>query len=153
MLMAGYAWIGASDASVEGVFTWSDGSVFNYTNWADGEPNNLNVGGEDYAVLDFDNGGKWNDVQSGTFLATKHQFLCRYFFRSMKVFEGLRMCSFVPYIFRLLLQGVVNLFVNGIITALRRKAMQQELRQWQPFRPFHPQEPPQLRHQWIQLHC
>ncbi len=35
-----------------------------YTNWADGEPNNL--GGEDYGMVNAHSLGKWNDVGAHT---------------------------------------------------------------------------------------
>ncbi|XP_047454819.1 ladderlectin-like [Mugil cephalus] len=31
-------WIGGSDAQEEGVWLWSDGMIFHYTNWCDGQP-------------------------------------------------------------------------------------------------------------------
>ncbi|KAK7933327.1 hypothetical protein WMY93_004223 [Mugilogobius chulae] len=34
-------WIGGSDAAKEGTWLWSDGSVWDYTAWHDGEPNNV----------------------------------------------------------------------------------------------------------------
>ncbi|KAM6999931.1 type-2 ice-structuring protein-like [Tautogolabrus adspersus] len=33
-------WIGGSDQHQEGVWRWTDGTCFNYTNWCRGEPNN-----------------------------------------------------------------------------------------------------------------
>lgn len=63
-------WIGLSDASNEGVFTWSNGDPVTYTNWRGGEPNNalFDSQGEDYAALNwgFQSGlhpfGTWNDT-------------------------------------------------------------------------------------------
>ncbi|XP_066572199.1 ladderlectin isoform X2 [Amia ocellicauda] len=37
------AWLGGSDCQKEGTWLWSDGSVFKYTGWNLGEPNNLLV--------------------------------------------------------------------------------------------------------------
>lgn len=59
----GIVWIGLNDVATEGTFVWANGSPVGYTNWADGEPNNLS--NEDYgALVDF-NDGKWNDAQGG----------------------------------------------------------------------------------------
>ena len=51
-------WIGYSDATNEGTFTWYDGSSVSYTNWAPGEPNN--AGDEDCTQIYPD--GSWNDL-------------------------------------------------------------------------------------------
>lgn len=43
--LSSYAvWIGFTDAAQEGTFIWLDGAPVTYTNWASGEPNNLNPG-------------------------------------------------------------------------------------------------------------
>ncbi|XP_053174060.1 galactose-specific lectin nattectin-like [Scomber japonicus] len=49
-------WVGGYDAVKEGVWFWSDGSKFDFTDWGKGEPNNrggegcmeINLRGEDY---------------------------------------------------------------------------------------------------------
>ncbi|MBC7771635.1 MAG: hypothetical protein H7210_03995 [Pyrinomonadaceae bacterium] len=53
------AWIGLSDALVEGVFTWASGEPLAYSNFAPGEPNNQ--GNEDYVSITFPS-GRWNDL-------------------------------------------------------------------------------------------
>jgi flagellin-like hook-associated protein FlgL len=77
-LVAGNAWLGGSDAGVEGTWRWvagpeagdqfwqggSGGSTVgaSYANWGAGEPNNS--GNEDYVHMRAD--GRWNDQASGT---------------------------------------------------------------------------------------
>jgi hypothetical protein len=51
--------IGGTDSSQEGTWTWVTGEAFSYTNWNSGEPNNSS-GNED--LLQFTTGGKWNDI-------------------------------------------------------------------------------------------
>jgi hypothetical protein len=53
-------WLGASDAAVEGTWTWITGEPFVYSNWNSGEPNNSD-GVEHY--LEWNSGG-WNDNNS-----------------------------------------------------------------------------------------
>jgi hypothetical protein len=72
------AWLGGSDLTREGTFTWKrpnnnwktfyqDGSAYEgaYTNWADGEPNEGSNGGnkksEDCVAKYGGGDGKWND--------------------------------------------------------------------------------------------
>ena len=57
------AWLGGTDAAVEGVWEWTSGEAFTYTNWAGGEPNNLF--NEDY-LTGWWNGTNWNDLPDGT---------------------------------------------------------------------------------------
>lgn len=52
-------WLGGSDKEQEGVWKWTDGEKFSYTNWNSGEPNNAN-GGEHYLCTGVN--GKWNDT-------------------------------------------------------------------------------------------
>jgi len=67
-----FAWIGASDAAVEGQWQWIEGpeagqlfppSAAGFASWAPGEPNNFGV--EDYAIAFWDGAGNWNDVPFG----------------------------------------------------------------------------------------
>ena len=53
-------WIGFTDIASEGSFAWEDGSATTYTNWAEGEPNNVD-GDEDCAVLNRFTDQTWND--------------------------------------------------------------------------------------------
>lgn len=55
-------WIGFTDKAVEGTWVWSNGDSATYTNWAGGEPNNMDppAWGEDYAVMNW-SGNNWND--------------------------------------------------------------------------------------------
>jgi hypothetical protein len=65
--VSGTAWIGASDAAVEGVWRWvtgpESGSSLSYSNWASGEPNNSG-GNEDYChMMTWTTPpGEWNDL-------------------------------------------------------------------------------------------
>lgn len=53
------AWIGYNDQMNEGEWVWVDGSANTFTNWCEGEPNNLN--NEDFAIIDNTKGGCWID--------------------------------------------------------------------------------------------
>ncbi|KAL0970684.1 hypothetical protein UPYG_G00245680 [Umbra pygmaea] len=60
-----HSWIGGFDAAQakiekDRLWFWSDGSVFDYQNWADGEPNNFN-GVREPCILIFGEGHRWND--------------------------------------------------------------------------------------------
>jgi Ca2+-binding RTX toxin-like protein len=53
-------WIGLTDEVTEGTFKWANGEAVTYTNWAPGEPNN--DGNQDYAWINYQNPGKWDDA-------------------------------------------------------------------------------------------
>ena len=55
-------WIGLNDAANEGVFEWSSGESFDYSNFAPGEPNDSG-GNEDYVTMwsRSTQMGTWND--------------------------------------------------------------------------------------------
>ena len=53
-------WIGFSDESLEGGYTWSDNTPVIFINWNDGEPNNYGDG-EDCGTIVPGIGGYWND--------------------------------------------------------------------------------------------
>ena len=53
-------WIGLSDATSEGRFTWKNGRALRYSNWADGEHNG---GTRENCVELRSTSGEWNDVQ------------------------------------------------------------------------------------------
>jgi hypothetical protein len=61
---AGWAWLGGSDGRIEGQWRWIDGpeagSLFTYTAWASGEPNNYGV--ENYVATNWSAPGNWNDL-------------------------------------------------------------------------------------------
>lgn len=67
-------WIGLSDLLVENQYAWSDGlSPVLYTNWNDGEPNNM--GGAEHCVTITHNvvsSGRWNDDAC----SRNHSFVC-----------------------------------------------------------------------------
>lgn len=56
-------WIGYNDAAQEGTWVWSSGQTPGFTYWDLGEPNNASPPpeGEDYAVLNWNSSGQWND--------------------------------------------------------------------------------------------
>ena len=71
-------WIGATDKDQESTWTWITGESFGFSNWATGEPNDLND--SDYAAVSGDLGGqigKWYDFRAtitrdGYILRTGH---------------------------------------------------------------------------------
>ncbi|XP_071790939.1 alpha-N-acetylgalactosamine-specific lectin-like [Asterias amurensis] len=56
-------WIGLSDRSNEGTFSWSDGTAFDYEEWHPREPNNAGSNGEDCVEIwhNLTYGPGWND--------------------------------------------------------------------------------------------
>src|SRR5215216_5300429 len=46
--ITGLFWIGINDVGHEGRFTWTTGEPPTYTNWFEGEPNNLRAAGEQW---------------------------------------------------------------------------------------------------------
>nr|XP_006816218.1 PREDICTED: uncharacterized protein LOC102809517 [Saccoglossus kowalevskii] len=58
-LNAPVLWIGANDRTVEGGWSWSDGTAFAYLNWHVGEPNDANVGEDCTEIIV--TSGLWND--------------------------------------------------------------------------------------------
>jgi hypothetical protein len=65
-------WIGADDLAQEGQFEWTDGTPFDYTAWADGEPNNWGEV-ENCAHLWSWSGGPWNDLDCNSSI----YYVCR----------------------------------------------------------------------------
>lgn len=54
-------WLGGHDAGHEGTWVWTDGSPWDYSAWAPGEPNNC-CGGENYLHGNWCCGNLWNDI-------------------------------------------------------------------------------------------
>ena len=64
-------WIGFTDDGHEGTWVWSNGDPVTYTNWYDGEPNNvwnMYPEGENFAQMNFID-GRWNDVGPPTWFS------------------------------------------------------------------------------------
>ncbi|XP_077081594.1 galactose-specific lectin nattectin-like [Siphateles boraxobius] len=62
------AWIGGHDAVQEGHWLWRDGSVFLYTHWCGGEPDNYK-GAEHCLEINFTSDRCWNDAPCSTSLS------------------------------------------------------------------------------------
>jgi len=68
-------WIGLTDKDQEGVWKWTSGETFGYSNWNAGEPNNWNgTTSENYVHMnlhgygeDFGSTGEWNDANGIVF--------------------------------------------------------------------------------------
>ncbi|XP_070710716.1 type-2 ice-structuring protein-like [Pempheris klunzingeri] len=59
-------WIGGSDAQEEGVWLWSDGTLFQYKNWCPGEPNNYHS--QHCTQMNFGATKCWDDLSCGAHL-------------------------------------------------------------------------------------
>ncbi|XP_027893466.1 ladderlectin-like [Xiphophorus couchianus] len=55
-------WIGASDAEENSIWFWSDGRIFQFTNWCGGQPNNAG-GKQSCVVMNYSVNTCWNDEQ------------------------------------------------------------------------------------------
>jgi hypothetical protein len=72
-------WIGATDATSEGIFHWTDNDVISngYTNWDPAEPNN--EGDEDCVEVKSYH-GRWNDEECDY----KIRYVCQYPYLSIQ---------------------------------------------------------------------
>lgn len=74
-------WMGATDQITEGIWKWITGEEFNYTHWADGEPNNNNnfgngLVGQDY--LKAYRNGFWDDDGGPDYYEKTNIFVCEW---------------------------------------------------------------------------
>ena len=66
--------MGATDAESEGTWKWTDGTPWNFENWAPGQPNNY-LGPQMFGAINFNGGvGPWNDDES----SDPQPFFCQY---------------------------------------------------------------------------
>ncbi|KAK6998947.1 macrophage mannose receptor 1 [Biomphalaria glabrata] len=72
-------WIGLDDLDRDKVFTWRDGSLLDYSNWAVGEGLGKNPG-EECAVLDVGQRGRWYDYRCNDeeFSSYEQQYVCQF---------------------------------------------------------------------------
>ncbi|XP_055007218.1 galactose-specific lectin nattectin-like [Boleophthalmus pectinirostris] len=59
-------WLGGNDAVLEGTWMWSDGSAWDFTAWADSQPDN--AGGNEHNMHINFNGPYWNDAPNSVTL-------------------------------------------------------------------------------------
>lgn len=88
-LMGQTAWIGGTDARIEGVFEWHDRTPFVYTNWKKGEPNKL-TSNDDYIEMFPD--GTWND-QDGK---VSREFVCEFTCFDLTQIAGPKRGTLIP---------------------------------------------------------
>ena len=63
-------WLGGSDAAVEKTWTWSDGTVFSYTNWH----SNFENAADQHCMQMRHAEGQWDDVKCS---GTKEAYVCK----------------------------------------------------------------------------
>ena len=68
------AWLGGFKGK-DNQWRWTDGSTWDYTNWARGQPNNMG-GNQNKMQLNFGGKGNWDDVQGG-FYNSGLPFICQ----------------------------------------------------------------------------
>ena len=71
-------YIGASDVDVDGQWKWIDGSAFEFTRWAEGEPG----GGTEENCLEMDSTavgqGGWHDISCSSESTIPYAYVCAY---------------------------------------------------------------------------
>ena len=76
----GTYWIGGTDAVSEGVWQWSDGTPWSYTNWRRGQPDN-DMGGQHHLYISGPSEdevyGQWSDQQDEG-ANNRFMFICQY---------------------------------------------------------------------------
>jgi len=75
------SYLGASDAAVEGTWSWQDGTPWGYSNWGAGEPNGGT--GENCLLLELEQDsqqprGWWNDVACEGREGRDEGYVCSY---------------------------------------------------------------------------